>query len=324
MEEHASPAPAFAVDACVLPGERLASAPVNAAAGLVEGVLPSVVHVHARIPEQHPSVRILGTERMGSGVVVDRRGLILTVNYVVLGAEQILVTLLDKREFLAEVVGQDFASGLALVRIAEELPALPLRPSADVDLGDEIFIVASVGEGAVRLANGAVSYLGPFDANWEYVLERSIMATAMNPGLGGGPLLDTRGAVVGIVSLNLNEIGRFSLSIPADYYLDSRDAFLAGRGSPAGTRAWLGIFCYAVKDHVVIAGLLPGGPGELAGLKAGDVVLAVDGTDVADRRSLYRLLWTHQPGEPVTLKVFRGRELRLVTVASGDVEKFFG
>jgi S1-C subfamily serine protease len=298
---------------------------VNAATGLVEGVLPSVVHVHARIPEQHPSVRILGSERMGSGVVVDRHGLILTVNYVVLGAEQIRVTLLDKRDFIAEVVGQDFASGLALVRIPEQgLPALPLRSSGDVDLGEEVFIVASVGEGAVRLANGAVSYLGPFDANWEYVLERAIMATAMNPGLGGGPLLDTRGAVVGIVSLNLNEIGRFSLSIPADYYLDSRDDFLAGRGSQAGTRAWLGIFCYALKDHVVIAGLLPGGPGELAGLKAGDVVLAVDGTDVADRRSLYRLLWTHQPGEPVTLKVFRGREPRLVTVASGDVEKFFG
>jgi S1-C subfamily serine protease len=286
-------------------------------------VLPSVVHVHAQIPEQHPSVRILGTERMGSGVVVERDGLILTVNYVVLGAEQVRITLLDKRDYMAEVVAQDFASGLALVRIGESVPALPLRPSGGLALGDEIFIVASVGEGNVRLSNGAVSYLGPFDANWEYVLERGIMATAMNPGLGGGPLLDTRGAVVGIVSLNLNEIGRFSLSIPVDYYLDGRDAFLAGRRPAAGTRAWLGIFCYAVKDHVVIAGLLPGGPGEQAGLKPGDVVLAVDGQDIADRRSLYRLLWTHRPGEPVTLKVFRGRELHVVTVASGDVEEFF-
>ena len=296
---------------------------MNAAAGLVERVLPSVVHVHAQIPEQHPSVRILGTERMGSGVVVERDGLILTVNYVVLGAEQVRVTLLDKRDFMAEVVAQDFASGLALVRIGEAVPALPLRPSGGVALGDDIFIVASVGEGNVRLSNGAISYLGPFDANWEYVLERAIMATAMNPGLGGGPLLDTRGTVIGVVSLNLNEIGRFSLSIPVDYYLDGRDAFLTGRRPAAGTRAWLGIFCYAVKDHVVIAGLLPGGPGEQAGLKPGDVVLALDGQDVADRRSLYRLLWTHRPGEPVTLKVFRGRELRVVTVASGDVEEFF-
>jgi serine protease Do len=145
----------------------------------------------------------------------------------------------------------------------------------------------------------------------------------MNPGLGGGPLLDARGRVVGVVSLNLNEIGRFSLAVPMDYYLDARDAFHGNPAPRTPTRAWLGIFCYAVKDHVVIAGLLPGGPGEQAGLKAGDVILAVDGKDVADRRSLYRLLWTHRPGEPVTLKLFRGRELHSVTVASGNVEEFF-
>jgi S1-C subfamily serine protease len=305
-------------------GERLASSLVNAAVALIERVLPSTVHIRAQIPEHHPSARLLGTERMGSGAVVDPSGLVLTVNYVVLGAEQVKVTLLDQREYLAEVMRQDFASGLALVRIPEQqLPALALRRSVDLALGDDTFIVASVGEGGARVANGAVTHLGPFDANWEYVLERAIMTTAMNPGLGGGPLLDTRGALVGIASLNLNEIGRFSLSVPVDYYLDARDAFLSGRRSRSGTRAWLGIFCYAVKDHVVIAGLLPGGPGEQAGLKAGDVVLSVDGQDVSDRRSLYHLLWAHRPGEAVVLKVFRGRELRVVTVASGDAEEFF-
>jgi serine protease Do len=149
------------------------------------------------------------------------------------------------------------------------------------------------------------------------------MTTAMNPGLGGGPLLDMQGQVLGVVSLNLNEIGRFSLAIPSEYYLDARDQFLAGGGRGMGTRAWLGVFCYAMNHHVVIAGVLPGGPGESAGLKAGDVVLAVDGRDVADRASLYRHLWRRRPGEPVTLKVFRSNEARLVTVASGDVVEFF-
>jgi S1-C subfamily serine protease len=297
---------------------------VNAAVGLIERVLPATVHIQAQIPSAHPSARILGTERMGSGTVIDATGLILTVNYVVLGAEKVQVTLLDQRSFEGEVVRHDFASGLALVRIpADTLPFLPLRSTRDLALGQEMFIVASVGEGAARLANGAITYLGPFDANWEYVLDRAIMTTAMNPGLGGGPLLDALGQVAGVVSLNLNEIGRFSLAIPADYYLDDRDAFLAGRSRPQSTRAWLGIFCYAVKDHVVIAGLLAGGPGETAGLKSGDVILAVDGQDVSDRRSLYRLLWTHRPGESVTLKLIRGKELHTVTVASGDAEEFF-
>jgi S1-C subfamily serine protease len=297
---------------------------VNAAVTLIERVLPATVHIEAHIPESHPSARLLGTERMGSGTVVESDGLVLTANYVALGADHLKVTLLDNRSFSAEVAGHDFASGLALLRVPERrLPALPLRATQDLQTGEETFIVASIGEGQARLANGAVSFLGPFDANWEFVLERAIMTTAMNPGLGGGPLLDARGRMVGIVSLNLNEIGRFSLAVPSDYYLEARDAFLAGGTMAASARAWLGIFCYAVKDHVVVAGLLPGGPGEQAGLRAGDVILSVGGRDVSDRRSLYHLVWTHRPGDQVTLKVFRGRELLTVTVASGNVEKFF-
>jgi len=297
---------------------------VNAAVSLIGRVLPTTVHVKAEIPSEHPSARLLGTERMGSGAIIEPSGLILTVNYVVLGASEVRVTLLDQREYVAEVVRHDFTSGLGLIRIAEDgLPTLPLRRSTDLHLGDEVFLVASAGEGAARISNGGVSYLGPFDANWEYVLDRAIMTTAMNPGLGGGPLLDMQGRMAGIVSLNLNEIGRFSLAIPAEYYLDARDQFLAGGGRGMGTRAWLGVFCYAMNHHVVIAGVLPGGPGDSAGLKAGDVVLAVDGRDVADRATLYRHLWRRQPGEPVTLKVFRSNEARLVTVASGDVVEFF-
>ena len=291
----------------------------------MSAVLPSVVHVHARIPDAHPSASILGTERMGSGTVVDADGLVLTVNYVVLGAEELKVTLLDNRVLPAEVVRHDFVSGLALIRIPERgLRPLPLRRTDDVRLGDDAFIVASVGEGGLRVANGGVSYLGAFDANWEYVLERCIMTTAMNPGLGGGPLLDHRGRVIGIVSLNMNEIGRFSLAIPADCYLDARDAFLTGGRSTGGeTRAWLGLFCYAVGERVVVAGVLTGGPGDRAGLKTGDVIVSVDSEDVPDRRTFYRRVWAHKPGEPVELQIVRGKELITLTVASGDAEEFF-
>jgi S1-C subfamily serine protease len=297
---------------------------VNADVGLLARTLRSTVHIRARIPREHASAQILGTERMGSGLVVDGGGLLLTVNYVVLGAEEVKVVTLDDRAYVAEVVRQDFHSGLALLRVAgRDLPPLPLRRTADLELGEGVFIVASVGEGSARVADGAISYLGPFDANWEYVLEHAIMSTAMNPGLGGGPLVDARGRVVGVASLNLNDIGRFSLSIPADYYLDARDAFVSGNRPAGDARAWLGIFCHAMNDRVVIAGMLNDGPGERAGLKPGDVVVAVDGRDVTDRRSLYRLLWTHRPGEPVVLEVMRGTERHVITVASGNAEEFF-
>ncbi|HSV06269.1 MAG TPA: S1C family serine protease [Candidatus Binatus sp.] len=296
---------------------------MNAAVNLIERALRSTAHVRATIPESHPSCRLLGNERMGSATIVDAAGLVLTVNYIVVGAERVTVTLRDERSYVAEVLRQDFDSGLALLRIAEQnLPAVPVRHTTDLAPGEEVFIVASIGDGGARVSSGAVSYIGPFDANWEYVLERAIMTTAMNPGLGGGPLLDTLGRLVGTVSLNLNEIGRFSLAIPADYYLDGRAAFLAGR-HPTRRRAWLGVFCYAVQDHVVIAGVLPGGPGEQAGLKVGDVILAVDEQAVGDRRSLYRLLWAHGSGDHVALKIFRGREQHTISVTAGDVEEFF-
>src|SRR3990172_8539744 len=115
----------------------------------MERVLPATVHIEARIPQEHPSARLLGSERMGSGAVVDADGLVLTVNYVVLGADQVTVTLLDHRSLTGQVVRHDFASGLALVRVPEQrLPALPLRSTRDLALGEEAFIVSSVGPGA--------------------------------------------------------------------------------------------------------------------------------------------------------------------------------
>jgi S1-C subfamily serine protease len=298
---------------------------VNAAVSLIERVIRSSVHIQSIIPEGHPSSGILGTERMGSGAVVDASGLVLTVNYVVLGADEIHATLLDGREFVAEVAAQDFASGLALLRLpAEDLPALPVRASTDLRLGDEVFIMASAGEAGARIASGNVTYIGPFDANWEYTLDRAIMTTALNPGLGGGPLVDRLGHAVGIVSLSLNEIARFSLAIPAECFLAHRDELIRhGRRTTVSPRAWMGVFCYTLRDHVVIAGLLPGSPAERAGLKAGDVILTIDGRDIADRRALYQQLWTHRAGDPVSLKVFRNNEVRTVEVATADAEEFF-
>jgi S1-C subfamily serine protease len=297
---------------------------VNASVHLLGRVLPAIVHIKAEIPAAHPSGRLLGTERMGSGTVIDPSGLILTVNYVVLGAREVTVTLLDQQEYTGQVVKHDFRSGLGLVRIgATGLPALPMRRTNELKVGDDVFLVASIGGGQARLSTGNVSYIGPFDANWEYVVDRGIMTTAMNPGLGGGPLLNSLGHVLGVVSLNLNEIGRFSFVIPADYYLEARDSFLDGGRTGMGTRAWLGVFCYALNNHVVVAGVLPGGPGESAGLRAGDVILGVDDREIPDRATLYRYMSTRQPGEPVALRIYRGNQAHTVTIAAGDVVTFF-
>jgi S1-C subfamily serine protease len=298
---------------------------MNASVRLLEETLPATVHLRVEVPDTHPSAAVLGTERAGTGTLVDPNGLIVTVNYVVLGAPAVRVTLADGRELVADVIAQDFPSGIALLKIpAVNLPVLPIRGAPDVAVGDEVFIIASVGDGGRRASSGGVTSLASFDANWEYTLDRAVFTTAMNPGLGGGPLIDVGGRLVGIVSLNLNEIGRFSLSIPIEYFREHRDELLRyGRRPSRPSRAWLGLYCYTLRTHVVIAGLLAGAPAEQSGLTQGDVIIAVDDQEVTSRRELYDRLWAHRAGERVVLRVYRNSEILTVAITSGDVEEFF-
>ena len=140
---------------------------MNASVKLLETVLPATVALKAEIPEAHPSAQILGTERLGSGVLVDPDGLVLTVNYVVLGATSLEVSLLDDSTVEGTVVAQDFATGLAVVQIPSSgLPALPLGSATQLGTGQEIFIVAAAGENQRRANNGTVTAVEPFDAYW--------------------------------------------------------------------------------------------------------------------------------------------------------------
>jgi S1-C subfamily serine protease len=298
---------------------------MNASVKLIEAVLPTSVSIGAVIPENHPSAQILGTERSGSGTLVDSSGVVLTVNYVVLGAESIEVTLLDDTKQPGEIIAQDFFSGLAAIKIpGGGFPSAALHASTSLSVGQEVFILASAGGDNRRINGGMVSSLSPFDAYWEYHLERSIRTTAMNPGLGGGALFTLSGHLTGIVSLDLAEIGRFTMAIPAEYFLDHRDELLRhGRRTSRPPRAWVGLYCYEIRDHVVIAGVLPGTPGERGGLRPSDVILVVDGKRINQRRSLYHRLWEHQPGDVVTFEVFRNNAVRQVEVCTDDAEKFF-
>jgi S1-C subfamily serine protease len=298
---------------------------MNASIKLLEAVLPAVVSLKADIPASHPSAGVLGTERHGSGVLIEEPDLILTVNYVVLGARAVEVTLIDGSAMNGRVVGQDFGSGIALIQI--DSPAqrgLSARRSTDLLAGEDVAIVAAAADNVRRVSDGVVSSFARFDANWEYSLERSLITTARNPGFGGAPLIDTFGRVAGVVSLDLGEVGRFTLAIPIDNYLDHKSELLMhGRRVSRPARAWVGLFCYTLQDHVVVAGLLPGSPADQAGLKPGDVVMAIDDREINARQELYEALWSLPPGRVVSLRIFRDNEVRQVGITTADAEQFF-
>jgi S1-C subfamily serine protease len=292
---------------------------------LVKRLLASVVHIHAEVPAAHPSTRHLGDERMGTGIIVDPSGLILTVNYVVMGAETIQVTFGKGRSQKAEIVAQDFELGLALLKVKRtNLPAVPVASSDDLDRGEPVFALGAISPRERRVSGGILTYLGEFEAYWEYRLERGIVSSAANPGPGGGPLFTLLGQMVGVVSLNLSEIARNSLSIPVECYQMNREELLRhGRVVSRPPRAWLGVFAHPLEEGVVVAGVVPNGPGARSGVQEGDVIVALDSQEVPTLKDLYLNLWRHGPGDRIELEVLRDNELRVVHVTGGDRAEFY-
>jgi len=298
---------------------------VDASVELVRHLRPTVVHIQAEVPANHPSARILGEERFGSGTVIDPSGLILTVNYVVMGGENIQVSFVQGRRAKAEIVAQDFDVGLALLKVKRQgLQAAEAGSSEDLECGEPAFVLASTQPQERRVSGGLITYIGEFEAYWEYLLDRGIVSSAFNPGFGGGTLFTLAGRMIGVVYLNLNEVARNSLAIPIEHYWANQEEFLRyGRVVSRPKRAWLGLFAYSLEDGVVVAGLVPDGPAARAGLSEGDLIVSVDHEEVSSRKGLYHSLWRHGPGEKILLEIMRDRELKRMEILSADRAGFY-
>jgi S1-C subfamily serine protease len=283
---------------------------------------PAVVFLRSEVPGDHPSAAILGQERLGTGVAVsaDR---ILTAHYLVMGASRIEVTGFDGRERPVRRTAVDHTTGLALVTVEGS----PLRPARYEDAqearpGLPIFLLTCARDGERKATTGHVSAVGPFEAFWEYMLDRAIMTTAINPGLAGAPLFDGSGRLLGLVSLGLAAVGRYSLAIPVGLYLARREAMEAEAGPRSG-RAWVGFFPQAFDGGVIVTGVVDGGPADRAGITRGDLVLSLDGESVSSLRELYAALWRKGPGETVGLQILRDSSIRVVEITAGDRDEFY-
>jgi len=293
---------------------------LNGHIGLIHSILPATVDLHVSIPETHPSARNLGSGRVGSGTIVDPDGYILTVHYVTVGATSITATLPDGEQYPAQVAAQDQETGLSLVKISgRNLPSLKLAPADSVTLGEAVVMIASSGETARRVSGGYVTSLEGYDGQWEYMIDKSIRITASNPGFGGGTLANFRGELVGVVSLNLNEVGKFSLAIPIDYYqVYEQELKQYGQVRSRPRRLWLGIYPQVMAGHVVVGGVVSNGPAAKFGLQQGDIILAVEKKDIRSRQELYQEMWKKRPGERITFRILREDQSFDLEVVGGD------
>lgn len=293
---------------------------MNGHIGLIHALLPATVDLSVKVPDSHPSARNLGSERVGSGTIVDPNGYILTVHYVTIGASSIIVTMTDGEQLPAQIVAQDQETGLSLLKIAaHELPFLKFAATDSVALGDPVVMVASSGQNSRRVSGGYVASQAGYDGEWEYMIDKTIRLTAFNPGFGGGTLANFRGELIGVVSLNLNEVGKFTLAIPVEYYLAyEQELKRYGQVQSRPRRPWLGIYSQGMAGHVVVGGVVPNGPAAKFGMQQGDIILSVEKNEIRSRRDLYQEMWKKHPGERISFRILRDDQSFDLEVVGGD------
>ncbi|MBV9330663.1 MAG: Do family serine endopeptidase [Alphaproteobacteria bacterium] len=318
-------------------------------APVVRRVAPAVVNVYARSVVQtqanplfndplfqqffgySPQFRQRVQQSLGSGVIVRSDGMILTNNHVVAGGQDIVVALADKREFKAKVVLADPRTDLAVLKIdahGEKLPAIAFGDSDRVQVGDLVLAIGNPFGVGQTVTMGIVSALARTQGgagDYQFFIQTD---AAINPGNSGGALVTTDGRLAGINTAIYSRTGEYAgigFAIPANLARRVVEGVQGGRVM----LAWVGADGQPVTgdmsaalglprpEGVLLRSIYPGGPLAHAGLKQGDVVLAVDGVEVDDMQSFNYRIATHRPGEVVKLHVRSSYGVRDVAVTLG-------
>ena len=258
----------------------------------------------------------------GSGFIVSPDGLILTNAHVVRDAKEVTVRLADRREFAAKVLGSDAATDIAVLRIsATGLPTVRLGDAKSLMVGDPVLAIGAPFGLEQSATAGIVSAKGR-SLPGEAVVPFIQTDAAVNPGNSGGPLFDGAGQVVGINSQIYSRSGGFqglSFAIPIDLALKIRDQIVAtGRAEHARlgvsvqdlNQALAESFGLKRPEGALVAAIEPDSPAAKAGLKAGDVILQIDGLAMSEAGSVSSHIGLAKPGDRVKLTVWRDHASR--------------
>ena len=275
----------------------------------LDRVLASVVGLHSIIPSDAFSADTLGTERAGNGVLIED-GLVLTIGYLITEAESVWLHLGDGRVVQGHALGFDSVSGFGLVQALGhvDLEPVPLGSSAAARIDDRV-VVGGAG-GRTRSVACQIAAKQEFAGYWEYLLDEAIFTYPAHPNWGGTGLISNSGELIGIGSLQLEreregKAEHVNMVVPIDLLkpvLDDLKKF--GRVNKPG-RPWLGMYSTEIDGKVVVIGISSKGPAARAELKAGDVILAVNGEKITSQTGFYRKLWALGPaGVDVPLTVY--------------------
>lgn len=289
-----------------------------------EPLLEALVSIRAHIPEDAMSAGLLGTERAGHGIRVRDDGLILTIGYVINEADEIWIGSHDSRAVPGFVVGNDFRTGLALIRPMMPLPgrSVPIGSSESLRVGEPVWIAGS-GRADPQVVDAEVVAKQEFAGRWEYVLDEAIFTAPPHESWSGAALMDMAGRLCGVGSLVIQgfeadeSVHTVNMFVPIDILTPVMDEIsIRGRRS-APPRPWLGMLVHDDHDTLVVVGIYRDCPADQAGLRPGDVVLRVDGQPVHNLAHMFRTVWSlGDAGVDVPLLVLRDAQLKETTVKS--------
>ena len=283
-----------------------------------------------------PQVREREVQSLGSGVIVDPSGVIVTNTHVVQGAQDLRIVLSDRREFEAELLLADERTDLAVLKVdaGEALPVLPYDEGADAQVGDLVLAIGNPFGVGQTVTSGIVSALARTDVgitDYAFFIQTD---AAVNPGNSGGALVDMDGELIGVNTAIFSRSGGsngIGFAIPVEMV---RTVVAAALQDGEIIRPWLGARLQPVTNDLaqsigldrprgaIVAELWPGGPADQAGVERGDVVVAVDGVDINNEAGARFRFATRTIGEDAELTVLRDGDPVTLTVravaAPGD------
>jgi serine protease Do len=266
---------------------------------------------------------------LGSGVIVDKRGFILTNNHVIEQADQIEVRLSDKRRFTARVVGKDPKSDLAVIKIdtPDDLPVATLGDSSKIRIGEWAIAIGNPFGLNQTVTVGVISAVGRSDVGITMYEDFIQTDASINPGNSGGPLLNLNGEVIGINTAIVATGQGIGFAIPINMAREIKDRLIS-QGKVV--RGWLGVgiqelteelaaqFGVKPEEGVLVSNVMKGSPAEGGGVKSGDIIQEFNGIRITNVHQLQREVAQTSVGSQVKLRVLREKQGLTLTVALGE------
>lgn len=297
-------------------------------AGLAS-ILEAIVPLRSEIDDQARTARYLGTQRHGSGLVIDGNGLVLTIGYLILEANKVEL-LVGERAIGADVVAYDSRTGFGLVRARSPLPVRPLGIGSSKTVRERTPIMVASFGGQSGLQPALVVSRRDFAGYWEYLLEDAIFTSPPHPNFAGSALLSMDGKLLGVGYLLIGDALPGDDPVPGNMFIPIDrlkpifgELLLEGRsGGPQ--RPWLGVFAQELGKNLVVTRVVEDGPAARDGVEPGDVLLGIGETPVSSLIALYRLLWSYgEPGVEIPLVLIRQGRVIQLRVTSGNRYNWF-